>query len=335
MNEACLNAKWIGEDLIGKNAQKFTKEVINRMRERLSDYQEEYGDLHNLEATPAESTTYRLAKSDVERYDGIITAAKSKKDTPYYTNSSHLPVGYTEDVFAALAIQDEFQSLYTSGTVFHAFLGEKMPSWQSTAALIRKIAENYTLPYYTLSPTYSICKNHGYITGEVKECPQCGEATEVYSRITGYYRPVKNWNDGKSQEFKDRKIYKVDTENLDTNVSTVNLSSEAFDVGVFSEAKKDYTYSNDPNDVLSFISGHDDTEAILFTTKTCPNCSVAKSFLDSYSIMHKIVDAEENRDLARKYKVMQAPTLVVVNGEGVMSYANASSIKEYAETVKH
>ena len=166
------------------------------MRERLADYQEEYGDLYNLEATPAESTTYRFAKHDKEQFPDIITA--NDKGKPYYTNSSHLPVGYTDDIFSALDVQDELQTLYTSGTVFHAFLGEKLPDWQSTATLVRKIAENYKLPYYTMSPTYSVCKNHGYIAGEVYECPCCHEETEVYSRITGYYRPVKNWNDGKS-----------------------------------------------------------------------------------------------------------------------------------------
>ena len=159
MNEAGLNAKWIRKDLTHPETQKFTKDVLNHMRERLSDYQEEYGDLYNLEATPAESTTYRLAKHDVEQFPDIITAAEDC-GTPYYTNSSHLPVGYTEDVFAALDIQDELQTLYTSGTVFHTFLGEKLPDWKSAAALVRKIAENYKLPYYTMSPTYSICKNH-------------------------------------------------------------------------------------------------------------------------------------------------------------------------------
>lgn len=209
MNEAGLNAKWIRKDLTHPETQKFTKDVLNHMRERLSDYQEEYGDLYNLEATPAESTTYRLAKHDVEQFPDIITAAEDC-GTPYYTNSSHLPVGYTEDVFAALDIQDELQTLYTSGTVFHTFLGEKLPDWKSAAALVRKIAENYRLPYYTMSPTYSICKNHGYLSGEQNICPICGEETEVYSRITGYYRPVKNWNDGKLQEFKERKVYDVE-----------------------------------------------------------------------------------------------------------------------------
>ncbi len=205
MNEACLNAKWIRKDMNNKESVEFSKAVLNHMREKLSDYQEQYGDLYNLEATPAESTAYRFAKHDKEKFADIITA--NENGTPYYTNSSHLPVGTTDDIFRALDIQDELQTLYTSGTVFHTFLGEKMPDWKAAASLVRTIANNYRLPYYTLSPTYSVCKNHGYITGEVYVCPICGERTEVNSRITGYYRPVQNWNDGKAQEFKDRKTY--------------------------------------------------------------------------------------------------------------------------------
>ena len=201
MNEVGLNAKWLRKDLTHVETQDFAKEVLNHMRDRLVMYQEEYGDLYNLEATPAESTTYRLAKHDKEQYPDIITAGEPG-DTPYYTNSSHLPVGYTADIFDALDIQDGLQTLYTSGTVFHAFLGEKLPGWKAAAALVRKIAENYSLPYYTLSPTYSVCKEHGYLAGEHFTCPICGKKSEVYSRITGYYRPVQNWNDGKTQEYK-------------------------------------------------------------------------------------------------------------------------------------
>lgn len=208
MNEACLNARWLRCDLTDAKAQAFTKDVLNHMRERLSDYQEKYGDLYNLEATPAESTSYRLAKHDKERYPDIITA--SQGDTPYYTNSSHLPVSFTDDVFTALDIQDELQTLYTSGTVFHTFLGEKLPDWHAAADLVRKIAENYRLPYYTISPTYSVCSDHGYIAGEHFNCPKCGKKTEVYSRITGYYRPVQNWNSGKTQEYSERLEYNID-----------------------------------------------------------------------------------------------------------------------------
>ena len=174
MNEVGLNAKWLRADMTDERTQKFSQQVLKHMRERLSDYQEEYGDLYNLEATPAESTTYRFAKHDTKRYPDIITAAEAE-GTPYYTNSSHLPVGYTEDIFAALDIQDELQTLYTSGTVFHAFLGEKLPDWKAAASLVRKIAENYKLPYYTMSPTYSVCTDHGYINGEQYECPVCGK----------------------------------------------------------------------------------------------------------------------------------------------------------------
>lgn len=220
MNEAGLNAKWLRKDLSAPEVQQFAKDVLNHMRERLSDYQELYGDLYNLEATPAESTAYRFAKHDKELYPDIITA--NENGTPYYTNSSHLPVGYTDDIFEALDIQDELQTLYTSGTVFHAFLGEKLPDWKSAANLVRKIAENYKLPYYTISPTYSICKNHGYLVGEVKSCPVCGESTEVYSRITGYYRPVQNWNDGKAQEFKDRRTYNVNKTNKELILVTTS-----------------------------------------------------------------------------------------------------------------
>ena len=260
MNEACLNAKWLHEDLTCAGAQRFARDVLNHMRERLSDYQEKYGDLYNLEATPAESTSYRLAKHDVELYPGIITA--NMDGTPYYTNSSHLPVGYTEDIFSALDVQDELQTLYTSGTVFHAFLGEKLPDWRAAAALVRKIAENYRLPYYTMSPTYSICKNHGYIAGECYTCPDCGEKTEVYSRITGYYRPVQNWNNGKAQEFKDRKVY---------NIGASRLTHK----GPLAES---------PACAPAETAADEPDELLLFTTKTCPNCRMACMMLDKAGI---------------------------------------------------
>ncbi len=307
MNEAGLNAKWIGKDMTHKETQEFSRKVLNHMRERLSSYQEEYGDLYNLEATPAESTTYRFAKHDKEKYPDIITAAECN-GTPYYTNSSHLPVGYTEDIFEALDIQDELQTLYTSGTVFHAFLGEKLPGWQSAASLVRKIAENYRLPYYTMSPTYSICRNHGYITGEHYTCPECGETTEVYSRITGYYRPVQNWNDGKAQEFKDRKVYDV------THVKPA-------------VKEKDKAMEADIREIPS----EGETKKLLFTTKTCPNCVIAKNALNDAHVDYEVIDAEEHKDLAKKYKIMQAPTLVLISDGGVEKLTNASNIKKYAE----
>ncbi len=310
MNETCLNANWIKKDLTHKESQEFTKDVLNHMRERLSDYQEEYGDLYNLEATPAESTSYRLAKHDKEQFPDIITA--NEGHTPYYTNSSHLPVGYTADIFEALDVQDELQTLYTSGTVFHAFLGEKLPSWQAAASLVRKIAENYKLPYYTLSPTYSVCRNHGYITGEIYECPVCGEKTEVYSRITGYYRPVQNWNDGKTQEFKDRKLYDIDHSVL---------------------RKKTQTVTAENSDSVEKIAA-DGAKVLLFTTKTCPNCRLAKKSLDDAGVAYTVVDAEEQLDLVSEFGVSQAPTLVVVNGAEAQKYINASNINRYAASQK-
>ena len=306
MNEAGLNAKWIGKDMTHKETQEFSKRVLNHMRERLSGYQEEYGDLYNLEATPAESTAYRFAKHDVEQFPDIITAAEDC-GTPYYTNSSHLPVGYTEDIFDALDIQDDLQTLYTSGTVFHAFLGEKLPSWKSAASLVRKIAENYKLPYYTMSPTYSICKDHGYISGEHYTCPECGNVTEVYSRITGYYRPVQNWNDGKAQEFKDRKVY--------------DLSHSHFHVKSKAGEKIDEVMKAEA----------DAPRKLLFTTKTCPNCKIAKNALEEAHVDYEVIDAEENKDLAKKYGIMSAPTLVLVGKDGVQKLTNASNIKKYTE----
>ena len=309
MNEVGLNANWLRADMSDPRTQEFTKEVLNHMRERLSDYQEQYGDLYNLEATPAESTTYRLAKHDRKRWPGIKTAGKPG-DTPYYTNSSHLPVDYTVDIFDALDIQDELQTLYTSGTVFHAFLGEKLPDWKAAASLVRTIASNYKLPYYTLSPTYSICKEHGYLAGEVKVCPHCGAKTEVYSRITGYYRPVQNWNDGKLQEYANRTEYDIAHSSLKRPTrSVVTLSNFAEEVKVKVEQPQDIKY--------------------LFTTKTCPNCKLVKEYLKN--VPYVTIDAEENMELARRYGVMQAPTLVVVNGDSHKKYVNASNIKKYVD----
>ncbi len=309
MNEVGLNANWLRADMSDPRTQEFTKEVLNHMRERLSDYQEQYGDLYNLEATPAESTTYRLAKHDRKRWPGIKTAGKPGA-TPYYTNSSHLPVDYTVDIFDALDIQDELQTLYTSGTVFHAFLGEKLPDWKAAASLVRTIASNYKLPYYTLSPTYSICKEHGYLAGEVKVCPHCGAKTEVYSRITGCYRPVQNWNDGKLQEYANRTEYDIGRSSLKRPTrSVVTLSNFAEDVEVKVEQPQDIKY--------------------LFTTKTCPNCKLVKEYLKN--VPYVTIDAEENMELARRYGVMQAPTLVVVNGDSHKKYVNASNIKKYVD----
>ena len=307
MNEAALNANWIGKDMTYESTQEFTKKVLNHMRERLSDYQEEYGDLYNLEATPAESTSYRFAKHDKEQFPDIITA--NENGTPYYTNSSHLPVGYTSDIFDALDIQDELQTLYTSGTVFHAFLGEKLPDWKAAAALVKKIADNYKLPYYTLSPTYSICKDHGYLSGEQYTCPICGGKTEVYSRITGYYRPVQNWNDGKSQEFKDRKVYDIAHSTLKKGKRPVEECKETRSAG-------------------------SDVQLTLFATKTCPNCKIAEKFLADNGVSYVKLLAEENANLVETYGIRQAPTLVVTGTDGFEKYAGVSEIIRYVNAAK-
>ena len=311
MNEACLNARWIRKDLTSKEAQDFTVEVLNHMRERLSDYQEQYGDLYNLEATPAESTAFRLAKHDKQRYPDIITASKMG-ETPYYTNSSHLPVGYTDDIFSALDVEDQFQTLYTSGTVFHAFLGQRLPNWESCMKLVRKIATNYKLPYYTMSPTYSVCPDHGYITGEQYKCPHCGKETEVYSRITGYYRPVKNWNAGKVQEFKMRKTYEIKEDQEPT--------AKEGDACVIAEAPKTLAPQID--------------EVLLFTSPTCPNCKMAKMLLDKAGIQYHAIDAISNRELTESFGIKQSPTLVVPDHGSYKTYENASLIKGYIEANK-
>ena len=311
MNEVGLNAKWLRADLTNEKVQKFAREVLDHMRERLSDYQEQYGDLYNLEATPAESTTYRFAKHDKKHYPDIITA--NENGTPYYTNSSHLPVSYTEDIFTALDVQDELQTRYTSGTVFHAFLGEKLPDWKAAASLVRKIAENYKLPYYTMSPTYSVCSEHGYLPGENYICPHCGKEAEVYSRITGYYRPVKNWNDGKSQEFKDRKTYDIENSVLTHEGPMEETAPAACDCGAEAEkAVSDGIY--------------------LFTTATCPNCKIATALLDKAGVGYIKLLAEENAELVADFGIRQAPTLIVVSGDAYDKYVGVSEIKTYIQS---
>ena len=305
MNEVGLNAKWLRKDMTHVETQKFSQDVLNHMRERLSDYQEMYGDLYNLEATPAESTSYRLAKHDRKRYPDIICA--SDAETPYYTNSSHLPVGFTEDVFTALDIQDELQTLYTSGTVFHAFLGEKLPDWRAAASIVRKIAENYRLPYYSLSPTYSVCREHGYLAGEQFTCPHCGAEAEVYSRITGYYRPVKNWNDGKAQEYRERRTYdigrsvlthsgpKTTAVEMPTATATVDLAD-----GVY-----------------------------LFASATCPNCKIAKTLLGKAEIAYTEIMANDNVALSEAIGIKQAPTLVTVRNGEIEKFAGVANVKTF------
>lgn len=322
MNETILNAKWIDSDITKPEGRDFSIEVLNHMRDRLSDYQEMYGDLFNLEATPAESTTYRFAKHDTEEFADIITAA-CKDQAPYYTNSTHLPVNYTEDIFDALEMEDEMQTLYTSGTVFHGFLGERMPDWKAAANLVKKIAYNFKLPYYTLSPTYSICESHGYIAGEHFSCPHCGKATEVYSRITGYYRPVRNWNDGKSSEFENRKTYEPE-ELFSVNR---NLLEET---GVEMPRVGTQTLGR-ANRVESPKSNSDAEKVILVTTKTCPNCQAAKNYLNQAGIEYDVILADEadGAEIAVQYSISSAPTLIVQSGEEAELYSNVSNIRAY------
>ena len=311
MNEAALNANWIRQNLTQDTAQEFAVRVLKHMRERLSDYQEEYGDLYNLEATPAESTAFRLAKHDVKRFPGIITAAEGSEGAPYYTNSSHIPVGFTDDVFEALTIQNKLQTLYTSGTVFHAFIGEKLPDWKAAANLVKKIAENFELPYYTMSPTYSICKNHGYISGEVLKCPTCGETTETYSRITGYYRPIQNWNDGKLHEFADRKEYTTAA-----GLSFTRQSITAQDLEQITDQKKVKV-----------------EKVYLVTTKTCPNCKVAEKLLSENHVAYEKLDANENAEFSVEHSIKQAPTLIVETSGGYVKYIGLGGVKEFLENM--
>ena len=265
---------------------------------------------------------------------GIITAAKSCDDTPYYTNSSHLPVGYTEDIFSALDVQDELQTLYTSGTVFHAFLGEKLPDWKAAADLVRKIAENYKLPYYTMSPTYSVCKTHGYLAGEVSVCPECGQPTEVYSRITGYYRPVQNWNDGKVQEFKDRRTYDIGASRL------IKKRSDA------EEEQKKESFAEEIREAAEEQAAALAEEAIetpesalppvmegagikLFATTTCPNCKIVAAQMDKMGLNYEKIYGNVDIDKAREYGIRQAPTLIVEDAEGQHRYTGVQEIKKF------
>ena len=312
MNEACLNANWLRKDLTEKQAQDFAEECLNYMRGRLVKYQEQYHDLYNLEATPAESTAYRLAKHDKKMYPDIITAGK-EGETPYYTNSSHLPVGYTEDIFSALDIQDRLQTLYTSGTVFHTFLGEKLPDWKAAANLVKKISDNYKLPYYTMSPTYSICPDHGYITGEAYTCPKCGKKTEVWSRITGYYRPVQNWNDGKVQEFKHRKEYNL--------ASSVLKAKEVMAEVAEARAEEKAAPVMPGNDVLTiYVQDH------------CPKCKGAEQRLQVSGIEHKVVNCTENMDEAARLNLTETPTIIDPDGTRFVGVNAAAEWMKYNQS---
>ena len=328
MNECCLNACWLGKNIEDEKSYNFTKKVLDFMRNKLSDYQEMYeGELYNLEATPAESTAFRFAKHDKEDYPDIITAGDKTDGSPYYTNSSHLPVDYTEDIFTALDHQDDLQTKYTSGTVFHAFLGEKLPSWQSAMTLTRKIAENYKLPYFTFSPTYSICPDHGYIKGEEWNCPECGKKTEVYSRVTGYYRAVQNFNDGKAHEFADRKEYKVNSDSLSKPENECGSCKTDY-----TELPKTNIEPDIENTVRTILAGT--RKPMLFTTSTCPNCKMAKKFISEAGFDCDILLAEENQGLVKLYEITSAPTMIVFDDGKPVKIQNVSNIRKFLEENK-
>jgi len=257
----------------------FALKVLAHMKGRLADYQEETGELFNLEATPAESTSYRLARHDRERYPEIIAAGESE---PYYTNSSQLPVGQTPDIFDALDLQEALQTAYTGGTVFHVFLGESIRDWKACASLVRTIAENYRIPYFTISPTFSICPTHGYLRGEHFSCPTCAAEgkdapAEVYSRIVGYYRTVKNWNKGKREEYGDRLL---------------------FDPASKPKAPQ--------------------ASVLLFARKTCPNCPPMKRLLESLCEFDEVdVDEPEGSALALRHGVLSTPTVLFLDSDGL------------------
>lgn len=320
MNEAILNAKWLPNETIAtEKGHEFALEVLKHMRNRLADYQEKYvGDLYNLEATPAESTAYRFAKHDTEDYPDIITAA-SEGNAPYYTNSTHLPVGYTDDIFEALELEDDMQTMYTSGTVFHGFLGERLPDWKSAATLVRKIANNFKLPYYTLSPTYSVCAEHGYITGEHFKCPKCGRDAEVYSRITGYYRPVRNWNDGKASEFVNRKTYDTENDIKQENAKREMPITEETPDKKLHDAAKCVAAKVDATAPESIASNG---KRFLVSTKTCPKCVFIKKQLETAGLRFTPLYAEdkEGAEIAQKYNISSVPVLVDETGSEPVLY---------------
>ena len=337
MNEAIKNAKWMDCDITSKEGKTFAVEVLNHMRSRLSDYQEAYGDLYNLEATPAESTTYRFAKHDVEEFGDIITAAKPG-EAPFYTNSSHLPVGYTDDIFDALEMEDDLQTLYTSGTVFHGFLGQRLPDWKAASNLVRKIAYNFKLPYYTMSPTYSVCREHGYIQGEHFTCPICGKDAEVYSRITGYYRPVRNWNDGKASEFRNRRTYEPSDVALNTASSELPNGNDIAQAAQESELLGDKLQEAKNSAPVKEAEAMEQAQSrmVLLTTRTCPNCNTAKNLLNEAGIEYDVVYAEEpdGAALASEYNITAAPTLIVQNGEKADLYGNVSNIRGFIHNIQ-
>jgi ribonucleoside-triphosphate reductase len=350
MNECLQNFFSPSITTATEEGRDFALKLLKYMKTRLADFQEETGDLFNLEATPAESTSYRLAKHDKERYPEIIA---SGTDEPYYTNSSQLPVGYTSDIFDALDLQEELQTVYTGGTVFHVFLGEAISDWRACAQLVKTIAYSYRIPYFTISPTYSICPVHGYLAGEHFFCPLCaaeerrkmeqkgekidegaqilGTRTEVYSRIVGYYRSVKNWNAGKKAEYKERRVF--DPDSKPNERATCNspvqrdckAESESPEHGV-SEAH----YESVEDDISK---AHYDGASIvlLFTRKNCPNCPPVRRALAGNVDFEEIdADSQEGMAQASRFEIYSTPTVLVLDENGKIA-ARLRSVPELKE----
>lgn len=313
MHEAGLNAKWLGKGMDCKETQDFAVEMLNHMRKRLSEYQVKYApDLYNLEATPAESTSYRLAKHDKDKYPDII--ASGSGDNIFYTNSTHLPVNYTDDIYKALDVQDRLQPLYTSGTVFHGFLGQRISDWKIAANLVKTMCNNYTSPYFTLSPTYSVCPKHGYIVGEHYTCPHCGEVTEVYSRITGYYRAIQNWNIGKTSEFDTRETYVVEANKKevckDYNLKSVSDGSE-FDTMM--NPSIDVSIDHNPlyNSIIKSVVSN---KPVIISQERCPKCKVLEAVINKDAVTIIIVDmiSASNDDIValERLSIKHTPTII-------------------------
>jgi len=278
MNECCQN--FLGKDIRSKEGKEFTIGTLKFMRDKLVEFQQDTGNLYNLEATPAESTSYRLARLDKKMYPDIITAGT---DEPYLTNSTQFPVHATDNAIEAIEHQNEIQPLYTGGTIFHTFLGEKVTNGEACKRLVKKIAENTRLPYFSITPTFSICKIHGYIQGEVYNCPQCGKENEVYSRIVGYYRPIRQWNPGKAEEFKDRLEY-MESKTLETPFAAkVAISTEG------NLARQTTIVTNDPGTIKAYK---------IFTMPNCDKCMKAKRFLNDISVTGEHIDLSTKEGLA-------------------------------------
>ncbi|MFA5928499.1 MAG: ribonucleoside triphosphate reductase [Candidatus Margulisiibacteriota bacterium] len=298
MNESCLN--FLKQDISAPESQAFAKEVLDHMRNKLSDFQEETGDLFNLEATPGEGTSYRLAKIDKEKFSDILISGE--KD-PYYTNSTQLPVGLTTDIFSALDIQDSLQTKYTGGTVFHGFLGEKIDDPQACKNLVKKVAYNYRMPYFTITPTFSVCPDHGYLKGEHFFCPECGHESEVYTRIVGYYRPVQNWNLGKKSEYKERQEFAYKTNSEQGMIPMLTLEQKIDNFNLQSTVK--------------MLKGSRVAGFKLFYTDTCSNCPPVKDYVAKLDLQGEFINAttEEGLDEAKKYGIYSTPSVILFDQE--------------------